>query len=137
MTNELKVFTLEEAEHLIPILTDFLAELRKKRNEINDLEVEIDALELISGSQSRASVKDLNLLIATHQKVVGEFYVLVDQIHAQRCFLKDVDMGLIDFYGVMDGRVVYFCWKLGEERIDFWHEVGQGYGTRQPLSRQI
>ena len=135
MTNELKVFTLEEAENLLPLLTGFLAELRKKRNEISDLEVEIDALELISGSQSRTSVKDLNLLIATHQKVIGEFYVLVDQIHAQRCFLKDVDNGLIDFYGVVDGRVVYFCWKLGEKRINFWHEVSQGYGNRQPLLR--
>lgn len=134
MTNELKVFTIEEANALLPALTQLLNELKKKRDEASDLEVQIDAIELVTHSGSGASVKELNTLLERHQEIVAEFYAIVDEIHSNRCFLKDVDLGLIDFYGVIDGRMVYLCWRLGEERVSFWHEVGQGYSNRKPLA---
>jgi hypothetical protein len=28
---------------------------------------------------------------------------------------------------------VYLCWKLGEDRITWWHEVDAGFAGRQPL----
>jgi hypothetical protein len=40
---------------------------------------------------------------------------------------------LIDFPHWRDGREVYLCWKLGEERIDYWHDIDAGYDGRQPL----
>jgi len=52
------------------------------------------------------------------------------------CELTDIDQGLIDFRAEMDGREVYLCWKLGEERIDWWHELDAGFAGRQPLPRQ-
>jgi hypothetical protein len=47
--------------------------------------------------------------------------------------VKDVDMGLCDFPYLLDGRIVYLCWKLGESEIRWWHEVSSGYRDRQPL----
>ncbi len=47
--------------------------------------------------------------------------------------VKDLDMGLIDFPCLRDGREVYLCWKLGEPGIDWWHEIDAGYAGRQPL----
>ena len=35
---------------------------------------------------------------------------------------------------MMDGRVVYLCWKLGEPEILFWHEIDGGFRNRQPLT---
>ena len=132
--NDLKVFTVEEANSLLPILTQLLTKVRKRQGSISDLEVQIDALELISNSGNDSSLKELNVMIAKHQQLVDEFYSFVDEIQAHRCFLKDVEMGLVDFYGVVDGRIVYLCWRLGEERIRFWHEVEQGYSNRKPLA---
>jgi hypothetical protein len=34
---------------------------------------------------------------------------------------------------MLDGRVVYLCWKLGETEIRWWHEVNNGYTGRQRL----
>lgn len=47
---------------------------------------------------------------------------------------KGYDMGLVDFPGEIDGRPVYFCWRLGEERVEHWHERDAGFGGRQPLA---
>ena len=130
--NELKVFTQEEANQLLPVLIQLLDRLHSKRDQVAELEVQIDASELVSGTSSQELVQ----LMAKHRQLVAEFYDAVDQIHAHGCFLKDVDLGLIDFYGVVDGRIVYLCWRLGEERIEYWHEVDEGYTARQPFETE-
>ena len=132
--NELKVFTLEAANELLPILNELLGELQRRRDHATEIEVQIDALELVSDSEGATARRELEQLVTKHRRLVGEFYDVVDQIHSYGCFLKDADMGLVDFYGTVDGRMVYFCWRLGEAQVSFWHEIGQGYATRQPLS---
>ncbi|HVE81991.1 MAG TPA: DUF2203 domain-containing protein [Myxococcales bacterium] len=46
--------------------------------------------------------------------------------------VKAVD-GLVDFRALLDGRTVYLCWRFGEERVEFWHELEAGYSGRQPI----
>ncbi len=130
--NELKIFTVSEANQLLPVLTNLISELHKKRDLATQTEVRIDSLELIAGSDE-ASKKELEHLLDAYRRLVSEFYAVVDQIHELGCFLKDVDLGLIDFYGLVSGQVVHLCWKLGESEISYWHETGQGYSSRQPL----
>ena len=57
----------------------------------------------------------------------------VDELSEIGCELKDYQMGLIDFVGRHEGRDVYLCWKLGEEKITHWHELDTGFAGRQPL----
>jgi hypothetical protein len=47
--------------------------------------------------------------------------------------IKDVNLGLLDFPALKDGREVYFCWQYGEGEIAFWHEIEAGYAGRQPI----
>ncbi len=130
--NELKVFTLKEVNELLPVLTQLFAELHAKRDLAVKTEVQIDSLELISSS-THTSAQELKRLTEIHRRLVSEFYAVVDQIHGYGCIIKDVDLGLLDFYGIVSGRVVYLCWQLGEPEISYWHETGQGYVNRQPL----
>ncbi len=132
--NEVKVFTLREANELLPILAELLHDLRKKRDQAGEIEIQIDALELVSNSGEDASARELEKLMERHRQVVAEFYDIVDEIQSNGCFLKDVDLGLIDFYGVVKGRIVCLCWRIGEERIGFWHDVKEGYAGREPLT---
>ena len=132
--NEVKVFTLKEANELLPVLSDLLRDLQRKRHNVSELEVQIDSLELISGSGDQAAEKELEKLIEKHRQIVAKFYEVVDEIHSHGCLLKDVDLGLIDFYGAVEGHIVCLCWRLGEEQVRFWHEVTEGYAGREPLS---
>ena len=46
---------------------------------------------------------------------------------------KDLDLGLVDFPHLRDGRVVNLCWKHGEREIRFWHGLDEGFAARKPL----
>ncbi len=131
---ELKVFTVEEINRLIPKLTEFIKELQTQQQAILAKEVEIDALEILypeteSGEPASQVVGE----IEAYNELVDRFYSRIDEIHERGCFLKDVEMGLMDFYALYQGRVVYYCWKLGEPEVGFWHEVGRGFTYRQPI----
>ena len=59
---------------------------------------------------------------------------LCAQIDQHGCFLKDIDLGLVDFPGEVDNQVVFLCWQFGEQRISAWHEIESGFSGRRPLS---
>ncbi len=131
--NKIKVFTVEEAKALIPRLTELLQELQSQRESIAAQEVEIDALELVTEQKEGQPANILAASVEKYNHTVARFYAIIDEVQATGCFLKDIDLGLVDFYTLYQGRVVYLCWRLGEKEIQFWHEVGRGYSYRQPL----
>ena len=135
--NQLKVFTVEEANRLLPKLGELIREAQAKQREILAKEVEVDTLELLypSGEEGKVS-PEIAREIEAYNEAVNQFYSLIDEVHELGCFLKDIDMGLVDFYTLHDGRVVYLCWKFGEPEVGHWHEVGRGYAYRQPLVRE-
>ena len=55
------------------------------------------------------------------------------KIEQAGCVVKDLDTGLIDFPSVVNDEQVYLCWKLGEERIRYWHRMDEGFAGRKPL----
>jgi hypothetical protein len=57
----------------------------------------------------------------------------LDSIHEYGCLVKDLDIGLLDFPTLYRGREVYLCWRLGEEKIEFWHDVDEGFRGRKPI----
>ena len=133
--DQLKVFTLEEANRLLPRLSPMLKEMQTLRSSILNLEVEIDSLELVSekDEEGNGNSPALNRKIDEYTRTVKRFYTLVDEIHELGCFIKDIDLGLVDFYSMHKGRVVYLCWKLGEPSVVYWHEIGRGFSSRQPV----
>ena len=130
----LKLFTIEEANKMIPRLTELIQKLQHERDKILGLEVEIDALELITPKDDSGAAPSLNVKVEEYTKTVHEFYQWVDEIHSCGCFLKDIDLGLIDFYTLYKGRVVYLCWRLEDPQVAYWHEIGRGYMSRQPVT---
>lgn len=56
-----------------------------------------------------------------------------DELGRIGCVLKDPQAGLVDFYGKLDGRDIFWCWKHGEEHVGHWHEIEAGFAGRRPL----
>lgn len=48
---------------------------------------------------------------------------------------KSAPDGLVDFPAIVDGRLVYLCWKLGEPEVAWWHELDAGFVGRQPIAQ--
>ncbi len=60
------------------------------------------------------------------------------QLHASGAMLKDLETGLVDFYGKRGGEVILLCWRMGEAlRIAYWHTLEGGFAGRQPVDALI
>jgi hypothetical protein len=68
-----------------------------------------------------------------HTRRMGRFYELAAAITETGAELKDPDIGLLDFRALRHGREINLCWRLGEERIGFFHELDQGFRQRRKL----
>ena len=124
---EKRYFTLEEANQCIPELIDEISLLKAIRAQLAGLHAEITPLlEVVSsngGSQHTPA-----LLNATKR-----FQEVLDRVEARGCHLKGLDPGLVDFPHLRNGKEVYLCWRMGEKRIRYWHEIEDGFEGRQPL----
>jgi hypothetical protein len=92
------------------------------------------ALELQAKVERLRDGKDQNTVQTQLDGTLDRLQDLVDELTDVGCELKDYQTGLIDFIGRHQGREVYLCWKLGEEKIGYWHELNGGFAGRKPVS---
>ena len=62
-----------------------------------------------------------------------QFYKEYYELLKMGVVIKDIDEGLIDFYSLFEGREIYLCYKIGERKINYWHELNTGFGGRKPI----
>lgn len=90
----------------------------------------------VQPSSGNGHVKDEDSLAARRREaeaMVDELNDGLARINARGVEVKSVDEGLLDFPSEREGRTVYLCWRLGEDRIGWWHELDTGFASRQPL----
>ena len=121
-----KYIKIEEANKLLPFIEEVLWKMIKINNSLNamtevDIEFEDDFEELNYDIQFNKKFHELSF----------EFYKEYDRLLRAGCILKDLELGLVDFFSLHDGQEILLCWQLGEERIQFWHSVEEGYQDRR------
>lgn len=131
-----KQFTLDEAERARRSIEPALAEAIEHRR------VALDFERRLSGLAQRIQLS--GGLAVRHDKArelrkgfdgaSEKIQAAVERIEAVGCMVKDLDLGLIDFPGRMNGEDVFWCWRLGEDRIRFWHRQSEGFAGRKPIS---
>jgi hypothetical protein len=123
-----KLFSIDEANELIPAVTVKLQKIRKLYSRIDGLR---------EAARSAAEASDLGGGMAGGTGYVRSLYELgklTTELHGDGVQLKDYSRGLVDFPCIRDGRVVLLCWQLGEpEHIEWWHELEGGFAGRQRL----
>jgi hypothetical protein len=128
-----RLFTLDEASELLPRLRADFHRIRYLRDQAAPAQEALAALE----QKGRSNGKDLAEAIREQRQLLeaigSEVNAILTGITELGIEIKDVGQGLVDFPSDRDGRTVYLCWKLGEERIAYWHEISDGFAGRQPL----
>lgn len=132
-----RLFTVEEANRLLPQVRAILQGLRRRRQKIQKLEVK-KAVEELSwlredGSVSPKAQKAVERLEQTQKKEREGFEKDLEELGRLGCQLKDLDEGLVDFFTQRAEALVYLCWKDGEDRIQFWHDLESGFAGRRPI----
>ena len=132
-----RTFTLAEANALLPRIIPVIEQLQGLHRSLASTNQRLDELigKLSQGNgYPITSVKDQIQQMTKHQlQLIEAFQSALKTLEDLGCELKDLARGLIDFYTLRDGELTYLCWKLGEDRIRFWHTLDAGYAGRQPL----
>jgi hypothetical protein len=117
-------YTVEEANQLLSSLTDALLRIREARQVVLAGGERIRAVASLDGGGSQG--KEYWEALATLRKEV-------ESMNARGIVLRDPETGLIDFPARREGRQVFLCWRLGEDRVGYWHGPESGFAGRQPL----
>jgi hypothetical protein len=133
-----KFFTVGEAEQLIGLLEPTLERVKRNKQQLLWLQGELDVLELIvdcGATDKNADAIELAVKKRKVSRLAREIEKDVSAIEETGCLLREVDEGVVDFFSIQDGTVVFLCWKKGEDSIKYWHSIREGYAGRQPLAR--
>jgi hypothetical protein len=127
----MRLFTLEEANALIPRLELIMEKLQRKglelRQEVRSVAGEIDRpLAELTLDEVLAYRPALKVLTDDMQQLVGA----LEDTGVQ---FKGLDLGLVDLPSEMDGEVRLLCWQYGEKEFGYWHTEDTGFAGRQPL----
>ena len=135
----MKTFTLEEAQALLPVIESLLNRAMEAKQAAAELQEEMSGLArrifLSGGMKIDIGVvqKRRLALEALIQRVKDS----LEEIDASGVQVKDLDIGLLDFPCLLEGETVLLCWKRGEERIEFWHRIEDGFAGRQPVDARF
>lgn len=127
-----KYFSLAEANKTLPLVKRIVADIVALHPEWRDLVARYELVAAQAKPDWGESPEQLALRsqIETTARRINDYLLELEQIG---CVFKGFDQGLVDFYGKLDGRDIFWCWKAGEERIDHWHELEAGYAGRQAI----
>src|SRR4029077_12476487 len=134
-----KTFTLEEAHTLLPVLRSLLKRSMEGKRLIERVEKELQDLKhriLLSGGLM-VDVPAVARRRAERDKAMQEIKDALAEIDAIGVQVKDLDIGLLDFPCAVGDEIVLLCWKYGEEKIEFWHGMEEGFRGRKPIDARI
>ncbi len=131
-----QVFTLEEINALLPRLQALVDEQLVRRTSIEerlrDLKNRLgsvpDAITLEPDDDAELRALKTELL-----RRLEEYQAAWRTVEELGAVLKDARGGLLDFYGQVDGKLVWFCWKHGEREITHYHALDEGFSGRREI----
>jgi hypothetical protein len=128
-------FTVDEAQRLLDEVIRPLAErMVAIRTEAAPLEGRWRSIVLAIGSNGGSIDRDeAEELRAALERAQAEVAELLEEIMGHGVQVKDADTGLLDFPTTIDGQEALLCWRVGEERIAYWHTLEGGFAGRMPL----
>ena len=132
-------FTLAQAEQMLPEVEHALRDALFHKAEYQAAEEELIAstqrIRMAGGS--RVNPGPILAMRARRDTSAAALKEIFERIQEMGVLVKDLDVGLIDFLSFYQGHEVCLCWKLGEERIGFWHGLEEGFRGRKPIDDEF
>lgn len=134
-----RYFRIEEAEALLPQVSEAMAQVASLKSMLDDASSELQA-EASRITMSGGALPRTGAVAQAHgraQALGARLQEAVDAVQRLGCLVKDLEMGLVDFPSLFRGEEVYLCWKAGEERIEFWHGIDEGFRGRKRIDQEF
>ncbi len=129
-----KIFTPAEANATLPLVRAIVSDLVDLSCELMERRQRLAMLMGGKASNPHDPYREEVVQVKKDlEKDTARLREYVEELQALGVEPKSATEGLVDFPAILDGRKVYLCWKLGEERVLFWHDLEAGYIGRQPV----
>lgn len=110
-----KLFTVEEAKGLIPVVDRHLRDMQEAVGDVKRAQVALKTSKPFS-----IEARNLQTEVVFALEGIQSSKAELDRLGV---FLKDVDAGLIDFPSQVGAEVVYLSWQQGQPTITHYHRV--------------
>lgn len=123
-----KIYTVEEANKTLPLLKTIIDDLKRTYQEIN-----IALITYESAKDEGVSDSEMATIDAEVARVLETFDKIIQEVESLGASVKDYEHGFVDFYSEIDGEIIYLCWAPGEESVQHWHRLEDGFSKRRKL----
>lgn len=124
-----KLFTPIKANSILPEVKEKFVRILNQRNNIMELQVELNSIVNLESSHEEYFMKKRLV-----NKALTELYKDIEELEGLGILIKSFEEGLLDFPSKRFNEEVWLCWKIGEDKIRFWHGKNEGFMGRKPLS---
>ena len=137
--NPQKIFSIAEANQLLPTIERLLNNVQQKQEQYAQRHDILFMHELITHAEmknpaSQVNHPDLDREISELEEAVADLEKDLDKIRELGCVVRSIENGLIDFLGELKGKKVYFCWKRGEKSIQYYRDLDGDCKERHLMS---
>ena len=131
MSHIRKIFTVEEANRVLPKIKELVEEGLTLYAQIERLYGEMKVI-------SRQPLRHADILKLTRRRVsIDELELdlqaIAEKIHDYGAVIRSLHPILIDFPARINGDLVWLCWLYGEEKIQYYHDWNDGFRNRKKI----
>jgi hypothetical protein len=131
-----RFFSLREANALLSTLQEEFTRARQLRDDLMGVQQKlqeaghgIDGPDVQIDPEAPVAVQRLQ---GRAVQIIGKLRDILRDVAELGVEVKAAD-GLVDFRSRLHGRTVLLCWRYGEDRVGFFHELDAGFSGRRPL----
>jgi hypothetical protein len=139
-----RIFTVGEANALLPHLREVLGRILDLRGLVGERTDQLKILDVIWGRKVAEEDNPDHDSFRKHRRAIGGAVEEIERLIREEILALGVrfppgglEHGLLDFPSTLEGRPVYLCWRVEEPEIVAWHEVDGGFAGRIPLTRAL
>jgi len=130
-----KYFTVEQADNSLVLVKPIVKDIILKRKKM------IAFKKAIKNAQTQENTdsvkKTIKTLVSSIKEISKSISYNLEELEMIGCYLKDFELGVIDFPSILKGRVVFLCWIFGEDKVANWHEIVHNFDKRQPVDAEF
>ena len=123
-----KFFSLAEADRALTLVRRIVVDVVRDYKQLRKLHAACRTYDARGNDVEAEEARHRYAAVTDHLSELNE------ELEKIGCELKDYRIGLVDFPARIEGREVCLCWKLGEEKVGYWHEVTAGHAARRPVA---
>ena len=134
-----RTFTLAEALDLLPTIKGIVRKAIEAKQRMEEIDAQFQKVNqrILMHGGLLLDIEPLARLRAERDKLTQSVADTMAEITAMGVQVKDISIGLLDFPCLVEGKIVLLCWRQGEETINYWHGVDEGFVGRKLIDSRI